>query len=78
MIIAVTGYVPISGHPRPEAQYRELGGRLADAGITLSRWYGTLETCWLHEYLKRRRAPYTHSVADNPSKNSIACCEGGR
>ena len=71
MITAVTAYVPIPGHPRPEAAYRELGQHLLEAEIPLMTLEGKLDQCWLYQYLHWRKRDFTHSVADNPAKNSI-------
>jgi hypothetical protein len=76
MIQAVTTYVPIPGHPRPAQQYKELGdrleARLEAGGLPLWRLDCELEQCWLWQYLQKHPGNYTHSVADNPQKNSLA------
>ncbi|HEX6827081.1 MAG TPA: hypothetical protein VF077_12260 [Nitrospiraceae bacterium] len=72
MISAVTAYVPLPGHPRNEETYRELGRQLMDTEIPLILMEGQLEQCWMHQYLQHRNKRYTHSVADNPRKNSIS------
>jgi hypothetical protein len=74
MITAVTAFVPIPGHPRSEAEYRELGGRLLSMETKIPLLYaeGALDQCWLHRYLCERGEEFTHSVADNPEKNSPA------
>jgi hypothetical protein len=73
MALAVTTYVPIPNHPRTREKYEDLGKLLLAAGIPIVRLDGTLEDCWLHRYLQDRYAPgeFTHSVADNPAKNSV-------
>ena len=68
----MTGYVPIADHPRSEEEYCELGSRLFDTGIPLLRIDGALEDCWLYKYLFHRKKRFTHSIADNPRKNSVA------
>jgi hypothetical protein len=72
MITAVTAYVPIPNHPRSEATYRELGQQLHAVDIPLMSVEARIEDCWLHEYLLQRQKRFTHSIADNPRKNSIA------
>lgn len=72
MILAVTGFTPIPDHPRSVNEYAELGYRLIDTGIPLVIAMGDLELCWLYKYLHERGETFTHSVADNPRKNSIA------
>lgn len=73
MITAVTAFVPIPGHPRSEAEYHELGGRLLsmETKIPLLSAEGDLERCWLFRHLQHCPG-FTHSVSDNPEKNSIA------
>lgn len=72
MICVVTGYVPIHGHPRPEGGYHVLGQRLVDMGVPIVRYFDQLEDCWLHKYLDVNQRKPTHSVADNPKKNTLA------
>jgi hypothetical protein len=77
MIVAVTGFVPIPGHPRPEAEYRALGERL-HMGLHMGRMplfklEGELSDCWLSDYLWMNTDldGFDHAVADNPRKNSV-------
>lgn len=75
MITAVSAFVPIPGHPRSEAEYRELGQRLVKMGsrISLMTAEGKLEDCWLWHWLMEGNVKnFTWSVADNPKKNSLA------
>ena len=72
MITAVTAFVPIPNHPRKEEVYRDLGQHLLTLEIPLMFHEATIEECWLYEYLQQRQKRFTHSVADNPAKNSIA------
>jgi hypothetical protein len=73
VITAVSAYVPIPGHPRPEVEYERLGRHLMEIGIPMMLVpNATLEDCWLFQYLAWRKHKFTHSVADNPVKNSIA------
>jgi hypothetical protein len=72
VILAVSGFVPIAGHPRPAEEYRKLADQLFDTGIPLLMMDGDLEMCWLYRHLCERKKKFTHSVADNPAKNSVA------
>ena len=75
MIVAVTSFVPIPGHPRAEAEYRALGERLIGIGASrvLIKLEGNLSDCWLSEYLWMNPCldGFDHAVADNPRKNSV-------
>jgi hypothetical protein len=75
MITAVTAFVPIPGHPRPEAEYRELGHRLLTINQRVLSADGDLTKCWLYEHLKCKydldTAHFSYSIADNPQKNSL-------
>jgi hypothetical protein len=70
-VLAVTGFIPIPGHPRPARDYERLGAQLAAADIKLLCLDTALEACWLYRHLQRH-GPVTHSTADNPAKNSLA------
>jgi hypothetical protein len=72
MITAVTAYVPIPNHPRSDKEYRALASQLLTLDIPIMHLEAKIEECWLHEYLQWRQKRFTHSVADNPAKNSIA------
>jgi len=77
MIIAVTAFVPIPGHPRAEAEYHRLAKPLQDlAGeAPLLLRIAKLEECWLHKMITsayEHPSDVTHSVSDNPKKNSLA------
>src|SRR6266480_4157224 len=77
MIAVVTGFVPIPDHPRPEAEYRKLGQRLLNAQVPhddaiLMSMEMKLTDCWLYQFLEWRGSDFTHSVSDNPKKNSPA------
>lgn len=69
----VTGYVPIPDHPRSAAAYGRLGeecfGNLGD--VPVRSYYWPVERCWMYRFLQH--APYrlTHSVSDNPAKNTV-------
>jgi len=77
MIAVVTGFVPIPDHPRPEAEYRKLGERLLSAQVpqsdaVLMAMEMKLTDCWLYQWLEWRGQDFTHSVSDNPKKNTPA------
>ena len=75
MITVVTAFVPIPDHPRSEAEYRELAAPLLAQTdkIPLLCAEGELEGCWLYRYLTEDYdGKLTHSVSDNPRKNSLA------
>ncbi len=71
----VTGYVPIVGHPRSAQEYGELGekvfGPLAAAGVPIRRYTATVGETWLYKYVSRAKTPPSHSVHDNPKKNTL-------
>jgi len=73
MITAVTAFVPILNHPRPAEEYQRLGNRLLamDSKIPMLFADADLEHCWLYQYLREQKKVFTHSVADNPEKNSV-------
>jgi hypothetical protein len=73
-VLAVTGFIPIPGHPRTREKYEELGKLLLAADIPVMQLDCALDDCWLHQYLQEQYASgeFTHSVADNPAKNSVA------
>ena len=79
MIVAITAYVPIPDHPRTPDEYHHLAVPLHNLAFEmplLSRME-TLENCWLYQYIGHTYGGYppknlTHSVADNPKKNSLA------
>ena len=72
MITVVTAYVPIPNHPRSMTEYHELGQKLLDLDVPVMFQQETLDSCWLFNYLQWRGGKFTHSVADNPQKNSVA------
>lgn len=67
----VTAYVPIDGHPRSFSEYSDWGKQLRGIRAPLKAFYNTVQDCWLYKEL-RNTAPVTHSVGDNPAKNSLA------
>jgi hypothetical protein len=72
MVVVVTGYVPIPGHPRPREEYDRYGKQLLECDFPIVFAQGDLSTCWLARYLAVRHGECTHSVADNPEKNTLA------
>jgi len=72
----VTGYVPISGHPRSAVEYGKLGEDifrpLSAAGVYVRPYYEKLSDCWLWKYMQSIKTPTTHSAGDNPAKNTLA------
>jgi len=77
VIAVVTGFVPIPDHPRSEAEYRKLGRKLLNAQVpqdeaVLMALEMNLRDCWLYQYLNWRGSEFTHSVSDNPRKNTPA------
>jgi hypothetical protein len=75
VIAVVTGYAPIPNHPRQEEEYRWLGEKLMSARISNSVCMFAetqVKDCWLYKYLEWRGQDFTHSVSDNPQKNSPA------
>ena len=67
----VTGYVPLSGHPRPQAAYDRLYTQLqAIRGAPITTFVTTLERCWLKQALIHSPGAL-HATADNPQKNTL-------
>lgn len=75
-ITVVTGYIPIDGHPRSPQLYRDLGAQLAEAvkGHAAMCMFteDRLDDTWLLKFLAAHAPNPTHSVADNPAKNTKA------
>jgi hypothetical protein len=75
MITAVSAYVPIPDHPRSEQEFDALGEQLLGLKHRMLLAKGDLNKCWLYQYLLDTFPPehvITHSVSDNPKKNSLA------
>lgn len=77
----VSGFVPIVGHPRTSEEYSELGRQLFTELSTMKTldfpvmaFHVDLERCWAAQWLSSKGKDYTvtHSVGDNPTKNSLA------
>jgi hypothetical protein len=75
-VTVVTGFIPINGHPRATSEYEALGKRLDDAvsgHAGMCSFHGeTVEETWLWRFLLANAPGATHSVADNPRKNTMA------
>ena len=74
MITVVTAFVPIPDHPRSEDEYHRLAEPLLaqQNTIPLLCAEGDIEHCWLYHYLSEEYGgEFTHSVSDNPRKNSL-------
>jgi hypothetical protein len=75
MIVAVTAFVPIPGHPRPPEEYHRLAAplRAMSSEIPLLAAVVDLDQCWLYQYLDEGHVDEVeHPVSDNPRKNSLA------
>lgn len=74
MIVAITAYVPIPGHPRTADDYHQLAVPLHDMStdVPLLSRREELKNCWLQQYLDEFDSVVTHSVADNPQKNTMS------
>src|SRR6266704_3241510 len=66
-----TGFAFIPGHPRKTEEYEKLGERLRDVEIPLQFVLGDPRLTWLNLYLNWGKLKPTHSVSDNPKKNSL-------
>jgi len=76
IVKVVSGFIEIPDHPRGSADYRALGAGLIDAlgpyeGLIFDSDQNKVEGTWLAQYL-RSGQNITHSVADNPAKNTLA------
>lgn len=71
MITVVTGYVELPNHPRPKREYELLVRKLFNTGHSAILYKSQLDECWLSMYLNSSEQSYTHSVADNPAKNTM-------
>lgn len=71
----VTGYVPISNHPRTAKEYGELSekvfGPLAGAGVPIKRYMEPVQATWLWKYISRGKRLPSSSTHDNPAKNTL-------
>jgi hypothetical protein len=72
VILAVTGFVPIPGHPRSVEEYLRLGEKLLGSDIPILTMRSELEGCWLYQHLAERGGSTTWSVDNNPRKNTLA------
>jgi hypothetical protein len=78
MIVAITAYVPIPNHPRSADEYHHLAVPLHNLAfeVPLLSRMEKLENCWLYQYIEEffgmPPKGLTHSVSDNPKKNTLA------
>lgn len=75
-VVVISGYIEIPDHPRGTADYRALGLQLEqavhDVGVPMVvADQEKVEDTWLARYL-HKPANITHSIADNPEKNTLA------
>jgi len=75
-LAVVTGFIEIPDHPRSGEDYKVLGAKLIEAiephvGLVFDDPSVTWEDTWLAKYVKQS-TNVSHSVADNPAKNSLA------
>lgn len=70
----VTGYVPIKGHPRSASEYGALGEIFTQihGDFLIHPFYETVGEMWLMKHIVSLPYAVSHSVADNPQKNSLA------
>ena len=72
-IRVVTAFVPIPDHPRTAEEYSELGKGLRAIRAPFKAFYNTVEDCWLYKDLQKAGVyALTHSMGDNPAKNTLA------
>jgi hypothetical protein len=68
----VTGFVPLVDHPRSAKEYETLGKRLLHMDIPLICAFQELTETWLYKFLLwNGDNTYTHSISDNPKKNTV-------
>jgi len=71
----VSGYVPIEGHPRSAEEFEKLFNDLIEVTSHIDNpihfMQHDIDQCWLFKYLQWSQLSPTHSVADNPKKNSL-------
>jgi hypothetical protein len=74
LVTVVSGYIDIPDHPRGSADYQALGAKLEDAvgSVPMVVGGGTVEDTWLAKTIRASRQNISHSVADNPAKNTLA------
>src|ERR1700731_685244 len=73
----VTGFTPITDHPRKEEEYHRLAEQFDDIGYKPLTIYKTpLGSCWLQDWMDNRPHEVEHSLivsrGDNPAKNTQA------
>ncbi len=71
----VTGFVPIEAHPRSPEEYEKLIEKLIEIVPLIDNpiyfMQHPIDQCWLFRYLQWSKLSPTHSVADNPKKNTL-------
>jgi hypothetical protein len=71
-ISIVTAYVPLKTSHRSEAEFHRLGHQLLDSDLPIMFMHDKLEKCWLHQYAGWCGRKLTHSISDDPEKNTLA------
>lgn len=71
MLKIVSGFTPIPNHSRSSADYHKLGKMLEDVSPNPAVVYFELRDCWLAEFLRWGDIRPTHSVGDDPKKNTL-------
>ncbi len=75
-IMLVTGYTHIKDHPRKHEEYQKLFEKLQPISDLLDGpvYFNQqdINRCWLYQWLDWSGVTPTHSVGDNPAKNSLA------
>lgn len=69
----ITGFIPIPDHPRSEREYDRLAKRWENVPYPLQafQWANTTPT-WLRRFVADEAPGASHSVSDNPAKNTLA------
>lgn len=68
----VTGYVPITNHPRTPEEYGRLGEKLRQLKAPVQPFYGNVTSCWLYQLIDKLPFTPQWAVSDNPKKNTLA------
>lgn len=67
----VTGFVPLD-NPRAVKEYERLGRQLFTIRHPIRFFNERIGDCWLWEHIRRNSLTPTHSIYDNPRKNTMA------
>jgi hypothetical protein len=70
-IKVVTGYVPVQNSPRSAAEYGALGEKLRELKVPVQPFYGNVSSTWMYQMVEHLPFYPTHSIADNPKKNTF-------